>query len=88
MEGKMWGYSSNEDSDDEVYLQNASDEEDIHSTSSSLPKLQFRFSILLHYALFGRTNLSYKCLSYKLFISIATDILKSKCFYIRYRLFL
>ncbi|KAK2438545.1 tRNA-splicing endonuclease subunit [Trifolium repens] len=38
----MWGYSSNEDSDDEVYLQNASDEEDIHSTSSSLPKLQFR----------------------------------------------
>ncbi|CAK8578787.1 unnamed protein product [Lathyrus sativus] len=47
MEVKVWGYSSNEDSndddDDEVVLQNASDEENnIHFTSSSLPKLQFR----------------------------------------------
>ncbi|XP_058731520.1 uncharacterized protein LOC131603240 isoform X2 [Vicia villosa] len=44
MEAKAWEYSSNEDSDDndEVYLQNASDEEDLHFTSSSLPKLQFR----------------------------------------------
>ncbi|XP_045824544.1 tRNA-splicing endonuclease subunit Sen54 [Trifolium pratense] len=44
MEAKVWGYSSNEDNNDvdEVYLQNASDdEEDLHS-SSSLPKLQFR----------------------------------------------
>ncbi|CAI8618922.1 unnamed protein product [Vicia faba] len=45
MEAKVWEYSSNEDSDDDndqVYLQNASDEEDLHFTSSSLPKLQFR----------------------------------------------
>ncbi|KAJ1430013.1 tRNA-splicing endonuclease, subunit Sen54, N-terminal [Sesbania bispinosa] len=42
MEGKVWGFSSNEDSDDEVYLQNASDEEELHFSSGSVPKLQFR----------------------------------------------
>ncbi|KAL5058116.1 hypothetical protein RYX36_029721 [Vicia faba] len=45
MEAKVWEYSSNEDSDDDndqVFLQNASDEEDLHFTSTSLPKLQFR----------------------------------------------
>ncbi|CAL5214402.1 unnamed protein product [Lathyrus oleraceus] len=46
MEVKVWGYSSNEDSDDDdndqVFLQNASDDENLHFTSSSLPKLQFR----------------------------------------------
>jgi tRNA-splicing endonuclease subunit Sen54 len=45
MEGKMWGYSSNEDSDDEVYLQNASDEEEFHFSPSSLPNFQFRSNI-------------------------------------------
>lgn len=42
MEDKTWGCSSSEDSDDEVYLQNASDEEELHFSSSSMPKLQFR----------------------------------------------
>ncbi|RDY08740.1 tRNA-splicing endonuclease subunit Sen54, partial [Mucuna pruriens] len=42
MEGKTWGCSSSEDSDDEVYLQNASDEEELHFSSGSMPKLQFR----------------------------------------------
>ncbi|XP_061339049.1 uncharacterized protein LOC133285783 isoform X2 [Gastrolobium bilobum] len=42
MEGKVWGCSSSENSDDEVYLQNASDEEELHFSSSSMPKLQFR----------------------------------------------
>jgi len=51
MEGKKWGYSSNEDisnddDDDDVNLQNASDEdEDLHFTSHSLPKSQFRSTI-------------------------------------------
>ncbi|TKY62640.1 tRNA-splicing endonuclease subunit Sen54 [Spatholobus suberectus] len=34
--------TSGEDSDDEVYLQNASDEEELHFSSDSMPKLQFR----------------------------------------------
>lgn len=46
MEGNKWGYSSNEDTsndDDDVNLPNASDEEeDLHFTSHSLPKSQFR----------------------------------------------
>jgi len=50
MEGKKWGYSSNEDisndDDDDVNLQNASDEDgDLHFTSHSLPKSQFRSTI-------------------------------------------
>ncbi|KAH1194650.1 hypothetical protein GmHk_19G055397 [Glycine max] len=36
------GCSSSEDSDDEVYLQNASDEDELGSSSGSMPKLQFR----------------------------------------------
>ncbi|XP_039685297.1 uncharacterized protein [Medicago truncatula] len=47
MEGNKWGYSSNEDTsndDDDVNLPNASDEEeDLHFTSHSLPKSQFRY---------------------------------------------
>ncbi|KAL5154850.1 hypothetical protein HKD37_19G054103 [Glycine soja] len=42
MEGKARGCSSSEDSDDEVYLQNASDEDELGSSSGSMPKLQFR----------------------------------------------
>ncbi|CAJ1912782.1 unnamed protein product [Sphenostylis stenocarpa] len=42
MEDKTWGCSSSEDSDDEVYLQNASDEEELGFSSGSMPKLQFR----------------------------------------------
>ncbi|QCD97394.1 tRNA-splicing endonuclease [Vigna unguiculata] len=42
MEDKTWGCSSSEDSDDEVYLQNASDEEELGFSSVSIPKLQFR----------------------------------------------
>jgi len=45
MEDKTWGCSSSEDSDDEVYLQNASDEEELDFSSGSIPKLQFRSSI-------------------------------------------
>ncbi|KAG4927844.1 hypothetical protein JHK85_054330 [Glycine max] len=45
MEGKARGCSSSEDSDDEVYLQNASDEDELGSSSGSMPKLQFRSSI-------------------------------------------
>ncbi|KAH1194649.1 hypothetical protein GmHk_19G055397 [Glycine max] len=39
---KARGCSSSEDSDDEVYLQNASDEDELGSSSGSMPKLQFR----------------------------------------------
>lgn len=42
MEGKTRGCSSSEDSDGEIYLQNASDEEELGSSSGSMPKLQFR----------------------------------------------
>ncbi|XP_027349224.1 tRNA-splicing endonuclease subunit Sen54 isoform X2 [Abrus precatorius] len=42
MEGKTRGCSSSEDSDDEVYLQNASEDEDLQFSSGSMPKLQFR----------------------------------------------
>jgi len=45
MEDKTWGCSSSEDSDDEVYLQNASDEEELGFSSVSIPKLQFRSKI-------------------------------------------
>nr|KYP76712.1 hypothetical protein KK1_020964 [Cajanus cajan] len=45
MEHKTWGCSSSEDSDDEVHLQNASDEEELHFSSGSMPKLQFRSNI-------------------------------------------
>lgn len=41
----MWGCSSNEDSgedDDDVFLQNESDDEQFHFSPASLPKLQFR----------------------------------------------
>ncbi|WJX83740.1 hypothetical protein P8452_66381 [Trifolium repens] len=44
-EEKVLGFSSNKDSDDvndEVYLQNASDEEEFHFSPSSLPNFQFR----------------------------------------------
>ncbi|KAK7378121.1 hypothetical protein VNO80_03558 [Phaseolus coccineus] len=43
MEDKTWGCSSSEDSNDEVYLQNASDEEELGFSSGSIPKLQFRY---------------------------------------------
>ncbi|KAK7336527.1 hypothetical protein VNO77_17070 [Canavalia gladiata] len=42
MEAKTFGCSSSEDSDGEVYLQNASDEEEFQLSSGSMPKLQFR----------------------------------------------
>ncbi|XP_073222116.1 uncharacterized protein [Cicer arietinum] len=45
MEQKVWGCSSNEDSgedDDDVFLQNESDDEQFHFSPASLPKLQFR----------------------------------------------
>jgi len=45
MEEKVWECSLNEDivDDDEVYLQNASDDEqDFHFSPTSLPNLQFR----------------------------------------------
>jgi hypothetical protein len=50
MEEKVCECSSNKDSDndeDEVYLQNASDEEDFQFSSGSLTKLQFRLSFSL-----------------------------------------
>jgi hypothetical protein len=48
IEEKVLGFSSNKDSDDvndEVYLQNASDEEEFHFSPSSLPNFQFRSNI-------------------------------------------
>ncbi|BAT85230.1 uncharacterized protein HKW66_Vig0048700 [Vigna angularis] len=42
MEDNTWGRSSSEDGDDEVYFQNASDEEELGFSSGSIPKLQFR----------------------------------------------
>jgi len=46
MEEKVWKRSLNEDSDDDVYLQNASDDEhDFHFSPTSLPNLQFRSSM-------------------------------------------
>jgi hypothetical protein len=50
MEEKVCECSSNKDSDndeDEVYLQNASDEEDFQFSPGSLTKLQFRLSFSL-----------------------------------------
>lgn len=49
MEDSAWGCSSSEDSDGDVYLQNASDEEELNFSCGSTPKLQFRSNIYTMY---------------------------------------
>ena len=42
MDDEIPGCSNQGDSDDEVFLQNSSDEEEHHFSAGSMPKLQFR----------------------------------------------